>query len=178
MLSRCTCHFRSDPAMLAGDAIQRAGSPARTGCLSFGEGEGLDSLLCESWPSTSDSRRLPRRQRGPNRHMSCNLASGRSAAKVTNRDHATVFTDNRSDPRPRFLWFLLPRSQGIHRYWPLRRGLPLQGTLGNGRSPRDAARARFTGAGSESQSDDRDSERSEATTRVISALLPKIRDDS
>ena len=50
---------------------------------------------------------------------------------------------------------------GSARHRALNRGLPLQGTFGDGRSRADAARARLSGACARSQSDDRDSERGE-----------------
>ncbi len=62
---------------------------------------------------------------------------------------------------PDFFWLLLSRPGGVHRHRPLCRRLPLQGALGNGRPRADAARPRLGGAGAQSQSDDRDSERVE-----------------
>jgi len=46
------------------------------------EGEGFDPLLRESWLSTSDSCRFPWRERSSDRHVPCDLESGRSETKV------------------------------------------------------------------------------------------------
>ncbi len=62
---------------------------------------------------------------------------------------------------PDFFGFYSPDVEGFTGIGALNRGLPLQGTFGDGRSRADAARARLSGACAQSQSDDRDSERGE-----------------
>src|SRR5205823_12846093 len=90
------CSCSSSPAIVARDEIQRIGSPARTRRLPLGKREGLDPLLRQSWPSTSDSCRLPWRERSPDRDVPCNLESGRSETKIRNHDYAAIFIGYRS----------------------------------------------------------------------------------
>src|SRR5215471_5597252 len=98
--------------------------------------------------------------------LPCNPESGRSRTKIKNHDYAAIFTGHRSNRGAGFFWVLLSGLGGFHRHRPLCRGLSLQGALGNGRARADAAEAGLSGAGAQSQSDDRDSERGEVATCV------------
>jgi hypothetical protein len=75
--------------------------------------KGLDPLLRQSWPSASNSCRLPRREGGSDRHLPRDLESGRRKTKIKNHDYPAIFTRYRSNQGAGFFWLLLSDLEGF-----------------------------------------------------------------
>src|SRR4051812_44319656 len=76
-------HPTRPPVCSPPDAIQRTDAVAGAERVSLGEGEGLGTVLWEGRPPAPNPGRLPRLQRGPNRHVPRHPEGGRAARVLT-----------------------------------------------------------------------------------------------